>query len=162
MMYAEPVNFEKDFIKRTKNILNSYQGECNVTLFINCMLGLLVIPKEKRKNLIDNDMISKKLFNEVFNCCKNNKKQATDLSIIISRLRNAVSHGHMVFEAEKQPDGKVGTEIARVVFFDDTRCGDSNNHDSITPRNAEFTCTIEYNLLRKFVLEFADALEQRL
>ena len=36
-----------DFIKRTLEIIDEYQGDNDVTLLINCCLGLLILPKEK-------------------------------------------------------------------------------------------------------------------
>ena len=43
----EYTDFKKDFPKRTIDILNGYKCEYNVTLLLNCLLALLVLPKEK-------------------------------------------------------------------------------------------------------------------
>ena len=40
-------DFEIEFIKRTKDILNDYKGEHDVSILLNCLLGLLIIPKEQ-------------------------------------------------------------------------------------------------------------------
>ncbi len=39
--------FETDFMVRTLRIVQNYAGEYDQTLQLNCLLGLLVIPKEK-------------------------------------------------------------------------------------------------------------------
>ncbi|HZK24864.1 MAG TPA: HEPN family nuclease [Oscillospiraceae bacterium] len=43
---------EKDFISRTLHILKHYEGPYGVTLLVNCLLGLIVLPKEKDYNHI--------------------------------------------------------------------------------------------------------------
>lgn len=44
-MEYEP-EFAKSFIRRTLEILEEYKGQYDATLLINCLLGLLVLPKE--------------------------------------------------------------------------------------------------------------------
>lgn len=54
----EKTMIEKDFVLRTLHILENYDGPYGVTLLINCMLGLLVLPKEKDyNNISDRDHI---------------------------------------------------------------------------------------------------------
>ena len=50
--------FELDFMKRTLEIVKDYQGERDATLLINCLLGLLVVPKETLFNKIPKDPIT--------------------------------------------------------------------------------------------------------
>jgi hypothetical protein len=38
---------ERDFVIRTLDILHNYKGPYGVTLLINCLLGLIVLPTEK-------------------------------------------------------------------------------------------------------------------
>ena len=38
--------FELDFMSRTREIIEQYKEPYEATLLINCMLGLLVVPKE--------------------------------------------------------------------------------------------------------------------
>jgi HEPN pEK499 p136 len=38
--------FEKSFMSRTLDIVNNYDGPYEATLLVNCLLGLLVLPKE--------------------------------------------------------------------------------------------------------------------
>ena len=46
-----------DFAKRTKTLIECYQGDSEVTLLLNCCLGLLVVPKEKDFEKIPLDVI---------------------------------------------------------------------------------------------------------
>ena len=52
----EYTDFKKDFPKRTINILNDYKGEYDVTFLLNCLLALLVLPKEKFYNNIPEEI----------------------------------------------------------------------------------------------------------
>lgn len=45
-------SIEKDFVERTIHILHNYDGPYGVTLLINCLLGLIVLPKERDYNHI--------------------------------------------------------------------------------------------------------------
>ena len=44
-------NFDKDFVKRTKNIIEniSKSTEYEVTLLLNCLLALVTLPLEQKK-----------------------------------------------------------------------------------------------------------------
>ncbi|MCW3491025.1 HEPN family nuclease [Dethiobacter alkaliphilus] len=43
---------EKDFVTRTMHILENYDGPYGVTLLINCLLGLIVLPRERGFNRV--------------------------------------------------------------------------------------------------------------
>jgi hypothetical protein len=43
---------EKDFVQNTLHILQNYHGPYGVTLLVNCLLGLIVLPREKDYNHI--------------------------------------------------------------------------------------------------------------
>lgn len=45
-------SIQKDFVERTLHILENYEGPYGVTLLINCLLGLIVLPREKDFNHI--------------------------------------------------------------------------------------------------------------
>jgi len=47
-----PDEFEKEFTQRTLSIVRQYQGAFDATLLINCLVGLLIIPKERSLNRI--------------------------------------------------------------------------------------------------------------
>jgi hypothetical protein len=48
----EQKTLEKEFVERTLHILQNYEGPYGVTLLINCLLGMIVLPKEKDFNHI--------------------------------------------------------------------------------------------------------------
>lgn len=95
---------EKDFVKRTLQLIEQYKGEYEVTLLINCCLGLLVLPKEKYfKSIPSRDIpingalwgISRKSL--IVDCPECGFK----LNDIIRRLRNGICH----FKINTIPDG---------------------------------------------------------
>ena len=44
-------NFDKDFVERTKELLieSYYNTEREVTLLLNCLLALVILPIERKK-----------------------------------------------------------------------------------------------------------------
>ena len=38
---------EKEFVNQTLHILQNYEGPYGVTLLLNCLLGLIVLPQER-------------------------------------------------------------------------------------------------------------------
>lgn len=152
MMFANAVNFEKEFIERTKANLDGYcrsGGKFEVTQFVNSMLGLLIIPKEKYYSLIENNMISEELFRKIKKCCHSYEGSKLTLRYIIRKIRNAASHGHLVFEVEEDSYGNPGTQIARITFED---------YSAEVPCRKNFVARIEIDLLKEFVLAFADSI----
>ena len=151
MMYGKPVNFEKDFITRTLEIVNNYHEEYDVTLFVNALVGLLIIPKERYLNKVTDDIIEKELLEKVQQSVS--KPQKCDLKTIVRRMRNAVSHAHLEFEAEKDSFGKAGKEIKRVSFYD----GNSISKKDEEYKEASFKATFDFALLKEFILSFSKA-----
>ena len=43
--------FDIEFMHRTKKIIEGYKGQYNVTLLLNCLLGLIVLPSEFYKKI---------------------------------------------------------------------------------------------------------------
>ena len=52
-------DFEHSFMQHTLQIVRQYQGEYDATLLINCLLGLLVVPKEKFLEAVPEEPLSK-------------------------------------------------------------------------------------------------------
>ena len=52
-------DFERAFIQRCLNLVQQYQGPYYATLLLNCLLGLLIVPKEACLNAIPLDPIEK-------------------------------------------------------------------------------------------------------
>jgi hypothetical protein len=51
-------DFEHSFMQHTLKLLDDYKGEFDATLLVNCLLGLLVIPKESFSKHIPEDPLS--------------------------------------------------------------------------------------------------------
>lgn len=50
--------FERDFMQRTLALVKGYKGPYDATLLLNCLLGLLIVPKEASLDKIPTDPIS--------------------------------------------------------------------------------------------------------
>lgn len=100
-------NFEYDFIERTLQIIENYSDGFDITLQINCCVGLLVIPKEKLfeelpLSTLNND-------SKLFGIRRRNIRfikperqslrfenyDAYNIRNIVTHMRNAVAHGNI-------------------------------------------------------------------
>lgn len=115
-------NIEIEFIERTLELIAQYEGilykyefeqQYNYTLLINCLLGLIVFPKEKAISYLPKERITSKLkedmgiFKSTFN------EDNVDLKSLIIALRHSIAHFNIEFES-KTPDFL----IDRIVFKD--------------------------------------------
>lgn len=140
-------NFDIDFAKRTLRIIEQYEervpkGKENyeVTLLINCLLGLLVLPHERRIDVIpdvpDADLPEwgiEKGFVHSWGKLKNGQQRT--LREFVRRLRNSVAH--LSIAAHGNPE-----DISELSFAD---------------RNG-FSVTIPVGNLRTFVKKLASSL----
>jgi hypothetical protein len=100
-------DFKKDFPKRTIDILNRYSSEekYDVTLLLNCLLALLVFPKEKFYNNIPEEIPSN------WGLSKGNVKKVScescgyKLKEIVRHMRNAIAH--MKIETTNDSNGNI-------------------------------------------------------
>ena len=113
---------ELDFISRTLEIVRFYSKHCpyEVTLQINCLLGLVVLPKEKTNcwdELLDTPHGGEeegiKVTPEYKLCGNAEGYNPETLRGLVFHLRHAVAH----FKVTTKPDEK--GEIAEVVFCND-------------------------------------------
>ena len=51
-------DFEHSFMRRTLQIVQDYEGAYDATILINCLLGLLVVPRERFLKAIPDDALS--------------------------------------------------------------------------------------------------------
>ena len=93
MSYVGP--FERAFMKHTLAILRRYRGEFDATLLLNCLLGLLIVPRESCLNSIPEDPVSElpkwgisPSSIEHFG----NRENASTLRGLVHSLRNSVAH----------------------------------------------------------------------
>lgn len=56
MEYAQ--QFERDFMRRTLELVTSYHGPYDATNLLNCLLGLLIVPKETSIDRIPDEPIT--------------------------------------------------------------------------------------------------------
>ena len=92
-------NFERSFSEHTLSLVQSYQGAFDATLLINCLLGLLVVPKETVLQVIPEDPLSSLSSWGINPSCikctgrptKNNPNPDT-LRGLVANLRHSVAH----------------------------------------------------------------------
>lgn len=92
---AEYKDFNVDFIDRTLRILKEYTGEYEVTMMINCAVGLLMIPQQNLSRLIPRIAIDS---SEVFGIRRRNIGRCNGgyrISNVLRHMRNGISHGHI-------------------------------------------------------------------
>lgn len=106
-----PQEFEQEFITRTLSIVQQYEGPNDATLLINCLLGLLVVPRENFLNQIPVEPISKlkewgisESSIAQLGTLTNQNQYPDTIRGVVYNLRNAVAH----FNITPIPkDGKV-------------------------------------------------------
>lgn len=132
--------FERDFMRRTLELVRGYEGPYDATNLLNCLLGLLIVPKEKSFDKIPNDPVDRlgdwgispasiKSFG---------RKDSKTLRQVVRGLRNAVAHFRF------EPMHVSG------------RCVGFRFHD-----DSGFRATIENDEMRVFVEKLAQHLESQ-
>ncbi len=118
---------EIDFVKRTLALIDQYEGfkDCfpfdeqyNHTLLVNCLLGLIVLPKEKIFSYVPKTRIAliktlkdSGIHRSIFN------PAIKDTCELFGRLRNAVAHFDIEFVSET-PENLIDKIIFRDVEAD--------------------------------------------
>lgn len=95
---------EVDFVTRTKELISQYDGDFEVTLLINCCLGMLVLPREQHLRSIPNINLPEN--GELWGMSRSSvtvddESCGYNLPDIIRRLRNGICH----FKVRTIPDG---------------------------------------------------------
>ncbi len=111
---SEMKKFNKGFVKRTSEILNEYEPitEYNVTLLLNCLIGLIVFPIEELKDEHD------KITNQFKSDCVNKLKElsgdtfkvtpnSVDDDKIFRNIRNSVAHINVELKSKENIIDKV-------------------------------------------------------
>lgn len=114
-LVTEQKEIEKEFVQRTLQILEDYDGPYGVTLLVNCLLGLIVLPKEKDYNHISNNKnIS---FQDLgiedgdIRSWGKIKEEARTVAQFMRCMRNSVAHIHIESISE-------AGEIDSLLFID--------------------------------------------
>ena len=92
-------DFEHSFVDHTLKVLQSYEGEYEATILVNCLLGLLVVPKESFLQAIPEDPLAHLEDWGIKPCSiknpgrptKSNPRPETLRGLVVN-LRNAVAH----------------------------------------------------------------------
>ena len=92
-------DFERAFIERSLELVKQYNGPFDATLLLNCLLGLLLVPKETCLEQIPTDPIDKiKKWGiprdaiKSLGKYKNPDSNPETLRGLVWRLRNAIAH----------------------------------------------------------------------
>jgi len=91
--------FERDFMRRTLSLVKDYKGPYDASLLLNCLLGLLIVPKEASLDKIPADPVAN-LKNwgitpssiHSFGKQTDKNQHPKTLRGIVYNLRNAVAH----------------------------------------------------------------------
>lgn len=99
--------FDVEFILRTQKLIQEYRGTYNITLLLNCLLGLIILPTEfysrKSRTFFTKQLTDYKEIEELikiisFNPTKRDKKgkgfkpDEKTLNILIKKIRNGIAH----------------------------------------------------------------------
>jgi len=95
------VNFETEFIERTLRLIGQYNqmvleldfdDQLNYTLTINCLLGLIVMPKERVITYIPNEPLSEAYLHDLGFVESTIGPGITRFRDLIHQMRNSIAH----------------------------------------------------------------------
>jgi hypothetical protein len=149
-----------DFIKRTKSIIEQYdkfvmpkvgkKEQFEVTLFINCFVGLLIVPQQNWFDDIPEELISSDEWGIEPECIpvikdkSGHHDEEKNIKNIARHLRNSIAHYHfkgLTLEHENN-------QITNIEFKDFTNNKTCKTFEAIIPVTA----------LKKFINKFIDTL----
>ena len=140
-----------DIVSRTKSILDNSKGsEYETTLFLNCCLGLLIIPQQEN-NRTKPISIRKEVSYEEWGIDSTQIKgdKATgDLDEIARHFRNSLSHGRFDI-VECNPGNSI--EVIRIKDYDSEK--------KLRQDKPNFDLTITISDFKQFVQKYASEVE---
>ncbi|WP_396169463.1 HEPN family nuclease [Flavobacterium sp.] len=93
-------SYDIELIRRTKKLLETYNGEFKLTLLMNSLLSLIVLPQQhnsriRKLNFMNQNLANLEAIDYVLNC--NNyyfdpRKYNSDLKNLLNRIRNGIAH----------------------------------------------------------------------
>ena len=139
---------ELDFIKRTKSIINQYDSlslfhgeKFEVTLLLNCFVGLLILPQQQWFELLPDEWGIKE---EDITFIK--QSETKSVKNVATHLRNSISHYRfLAFKDESN-------EISHVKFED----------FDVKRKTKTFEAKIDINSVRFFVTHLSDTLIEKI
>jgi len=99
-------NFETDFVNRTLHLIGQYESvlhkfdfdeQYNYTLLVNCLLGLIVMPKEKAVTFLPAENITDQMKQSMGIVGSSFNPDIKDLKSLIIALRHSVAHSNLDF-----------------------------------------------------------------
>jgi len=92
-------NQEFDFVNRTKTIIEQYDKlelakaeKFEVTLLLNCLVGLLILPQQNWFDSLPTDLVSQKEWGISPNHISTIKEKTRNVKDVARHLRNSISH----------------------------------------------------------------------
>lgn len=146
-----------DFIFRTRQILVQYEQNCNYekTLFLNCCVGLLIMPQQcadQDKNISVDGLVDYENWGIDIKKIKTNKlgrgNNINSIENIAYHIRNAICHYRLdIMDCNKK-------------YIENVHIIDKGGDDANAP--ITFDLELSFDDFRKFVLKYADKLEEKL
>lgn len=138
-----------DFIIRTRKILKQYDSifptgkendYYNVTLFFNCCVGLIIIPRQELNQKIPTEIINENEHGISPDNIAFIKGDIKKFNLVVSHIRNSISHNNFQMKGN---DNK----IDRILFEDylPSRPGEEKGQKT-------FEAEISFEVLKKFAL----------
>lgn len=116
-------DIEYEFIERTLKLIAQYENlkhkypfeeQYNYTLLINCLTGLIVMPKERTIDAIPRDRLHSSIKEEMGLVHSSIDPRYTTIKDLMLKLRNSVAHFYI--EVKSDPDGVI---IDEIIFYDE-------------------------------------------
>ncbi|MEI2272556.1 HEPN family nuclease [Sphingobacterium sp. ML3W] len=102
-------NLETEFIERTLHLISQYESQLhkysfaeqyNHTLLINCLLGVIVLPKERTIGFLPNSRLTRELLENMGIKESIIHDEYQDLRSLVIKLRHCIAHFSLSFESE--------------------------------------------------------------
>lgn len=129
-------NLETEFIERALALITQYEHDkyrypfeqqYNHTLLVNCLLGLIIFPKERIVSYLPKSFLGKQLKGEMGITNSTFNQDITDLKDLIIALRHTIAHFHISFESDN------GEFLIDKIVFRDEEKGDNYIVASFVP-----------------------------
>lgn len=104
-------NVDTEFVERTLGIISQYEGiihnykfeeRYNHTLLINCLLGLIVFPKQNNISFLPKAHLNSDLKKKMGISESVINENITDLKDLVISLRNSIAHFDIVFQSNNE------------------------------------------------------------
>lgn len=118
-------DLEYEFVERTLLLISQYEGllhrfefkeQYNYTLLINCLTGLIVLPKERTISALPKDRLISRFKEEMGLVNTTINPDITNLKDLIISLRHCVAH--FTIEVKSQTDEQL---IDDIIFYDNEK-----------------------------------------